>query len=169
MKKKILAALLAAALVLGLAACGPSIREGTAGQLMKTRFFSFTVHSAQVVTRGDYTPEAGKKLVDVVVEATNTHSEALPMLDMDFDIWLGGREAGEDYMDDMYFPLDPLDDTFAPIEYTLEVNESRTYHYLYEIPEDVVTFELIHFEQFIDQEENITTGDAHFVLMTLEE
>ncbi len=168
MKKKLSAVLLAGLLVLSLAACGPSIRDGVPGQLMKTRFFSFTVQSAQVVTRGDYTPEAGFKLVDVVIEATNTYNDALPMLDMDFNIWLGGREPTGAVEDDMYFPLDPLDDTFAPIQYTLAVGEGRTYHYLYEIPEETTTFDLIHFEQFVDAEENVTTGDAHFVKVTLE-
>lgn len=167
MKKKLFAVLLAGVLALGLVACGPSIKEGTIGQLMKTKFFSFTVQSAQVVTRKDYTPEEGNKLVDIVIEATNTYETELPMLDMDFNIWLGGREAGDDFMDDMYFPLDPLDDTFAPIEYTLNIGEGRTYHYLYEIPEDVTEFELMHFEQFQDAEGNVSTGDAHFVVVTV--
>lgn len=184
--KKLIMSFMALAIVLGLVACGGSsvtipepeapaaggssssnsgeegVNEGRIGQKMSTYFFDFTVKSAAIVERDDYTPAEGYALMDVVIEVKNTFGDTLPMYDSDFELWWGDRYADED-QDKLAIVLDALDDEGAPLEYDLADGETLTYHYLYEVPADVKDFEVLYLEAFESDSDDGEYGDAHFV------
>lgn len=142
------------------------VNEGRIGQRMSTYFFDFTVKSAAIVERDDYTPAEGNALMDVYIEVTNTFGDTLPMFDSDFELWWGDRYADED-QDKLAIVLDALDEEGAPLEYDLEDGQTLAYHYLYEVPADVKSFEVLYLEAFESDSDDGEYGDAHFVKFSI--
>lgn len=166
MKKKLLAAVCAAALLLAFSGCSAVsnlLGQGTDGKIgseMKTEWFTFTVDSAEVVTDyAGYSPASGNVLVDVVVTETNTTSSAQPMGTFDFVL--------DDPADTEYYqlPLDPLDDTMMPTEFELAAGQTVTYHLLFEVAEDSTDLKLQFTEEYTDSSGSEGTGNTYVVTL----
>ena len=73
MKKRLFALAMAAAMLLGLAACGGGSNEGRTGDTMETYFFEFTVNGAYLSSEYEgYAPADGNVLLvaDITVKTT---------------------------------------------------------------------------------------------------
>jgi hypothetical protein len=119
---------------------------GEVDKVYSTEWFNFAVRSIEKVDEyAGYSAEEGFILLDVVVEELNTFSEDIPMGTFDFYL-------DSDTFIDYIFPLDPLDDTMMPTEFSLSPSEDVKYHLLYEIPDGVADLRLMYTE--IDEEDN---------------
>ncbi|MDR0852233.1 MAG: hypothetical protein LBN36_07040 [Clostridiales Family XIII bacterium] len=142
MKKRICAIAIVLVMIFSMSACGSgSVSDalaqliegnvtGEVGKTYKTQWFSFKVESIEFVKdyKG-YEPEDGYDLIDVVITETNIFDDVDPMGTFDFCV-----DAESFY--DWIWPLDPFDPSMMPMEFDLDVDETVTYHMVYEVPED---------------------------------
>lgn len=168
--------MLAAAMALGMTACGGGevSSEGRIGDTMETYFFDFTINSASLT--GEYagrTPEPGNALLVAEVTVKNTYRESIEMYDTDFQ--LGWGDAEEDYCypittdPETYEELEPVGEAQLPGTYQLAVDEERTGELVYEVPAGQADFSIAYLEMFDDGTEEGDTGDAYFVYFTARE
>lgn len=120
--------------------------EGKVGDTMRTEFFDFKVLSVEVVDQyAGFTPEEGNKLLDVQIQEKNTFGEDLPMFVYDFQLQWGEGD------DDFANPKEGVrDESLMPEEFTLAAKESKEYHVLFEVPQDITDFDLVYLEEFDD-------------------
>lgn len=175
MKKSITALIAVLVAVLLLAGCdtiqgflggdtGSGVKDGAPGDTMKTYFFDFTVDAVERAhSHAGYTPGEGFDLVVVTITTTNTFDEALPMVDYDYQLQWGERNADDDHFS---IVLDALDEKGAPGYIDLPVGESMTYEYVYEVPAEAKGFDICYLEEFIDNTTNSESeGDIHYVAL----
>ncbi len=164
MKKKLCLVISCLIFALALTGCyqndAGQLLEGEVGEPMPSYFFTFTVDSAEIITRDDYTPEEGNVLLGVTITTTNTFQEAYDMYYVDYQLQWGERSAESE---NFAIVLEPLDETCAPITHPLGIDESMTFLYIYEAPADVSDFSVCHLEEFIDPSGNQKFGDIHYV------
>lgn len=175
MKKRLLAMAAAAALTMGLTACGGSgISEGRVGDAMETYFFDYTVNSAYLsMDYAGYAPAEGNVLLVVDITVKNTDQQSIEMYDTDFRArWDDGDEAyAYPITTDpvTYEELAPVGEDQMPGTYTLAVDEERTGELVYEVPSGFTDFSIAYLEQFVDDSGAESTGDTFFVYFTAED
>ncbi len=156
--KKVWAALLLAAALALLAACGPGdqAQEGDVyyvGDTISTAFFSYTVNSAEGVDSYEgYTPAEGNRLVVVDLTIRNTESYTMPMFDTDFQIQWGDGE------NDWSFPVEKFCDAQFAAEYEIGEGKSKQGLLIYQVPEDARDFTF----GFLETYEDGSEGDVFF-------
>jgi hypothetical protein len=127
------------------------IEGNVTGELNKTystQWFDFTVKTIKTAYEyAGYDAGDGYKFVDVIVSETNTFDEPIPMGYWDFEL------AAEGLPEEDTIPLEPLDETCMPEEFTLEVGETAEYHVLFTIPDEITEISFIYEE--IDEEDNV--------------
>ncbi|MDR3254506.1 MAG: hypothetical protein LBT31_02925 [Synergistaceae bacterium] len=117
---------------------------GEVGKTYSTKWFNFFIKSVKKVDEyAGYEPVAGNTLVDVVISEKCTFNEATDMSTDDF--YLDSAP-----FDEYVFPMEPIDDTMMPLEFTLAPKEQREYHMLYEIPSDTVGLKLAYTERDVE-------------------
>ena len=178
--KKIVSLLLSFVMLLSLFACGEgglslkggssNDKEGYIGDTLSTYWFDFTVDDAySCASYHDYTAAAGSKLVVVRMTLKNDCGASVDMWGDDFVLlW----ETGNDDDDvDMAVALPAgLSDEQFPDEYTLGINQSKSYAAVYEVPEGYRDFAVAFMEIFeSDSDPEGETGDTFFVYFTPEE
>jgi hypothetical protein len=89
--------------------------------------------------------------VDIVVKETNIFDESIPM--GTFDFWVDS-----DSFDEYLMPLAPLNDTMMPEEFELAVDDSVTYHIIYEVPVDLADLRIFYTEIADDGSEEGEVG-----------
>lgn len=169
--KKIITLFLTAVTALSLSACGSSgkvIRpsdgyaEGSLGDTMRTYFFDYTVNSAYLSdSYGSYTAEAGCELLVADVTVKNPNSSSVEMYDTDFQVqWNENADDAFDFSLTFYTEDgETLSDDMLPGIYTLEKDESRTGHLVFQVPSGYQEFSISYMEIFSDE----STGDTFFV------
>jgi hypothetical protein len=119
---------------------------GEVGKTYSTQWFNFSVLSIDKVTEyAGYKPEESNILVDVKIAELCTFNEDTDMSYNDFYL---DSDSFEEYV----FPIEPLDDTMMPEEFTLKPKEKVEYHIVYEFPEETKGLKLMYTE--IDEAEN---------------
>lgn len=108
------------------------LSENTVGEFGNTYagiWFDFTVESAnEIDSYAGYSPQEGGILYDVIVKQIGNDSN-IPL--GTFDFFLVSHE-----FDGQIYPLDPIDDTMMPIDFTLSKGEERQSHLVFELPEE---------------------------------
>ena len=193
--KRLLLAMLTAALALSLAGCGgkdsgrrpgtadnigsgdgevyaeDGYAEGRLGDTMHTYFFDYTVNSAY--TCSEFAGrEAGEgcKLLVVEVTVKNTMTSSVVMYDTDFQAQWGGS-GEEDFRlrittdPETFEELEPIGDGQLPGTYELGVNQECTGLLVYEVPAEGKDFSISYLEAFEEGDD----GDTFFVYFTPEE
>lgn len=128
--------------------------EGEVGKTYKTQWFAFCVESIEFVDEyAGYQPQEGYTLVDVVVKETNIFDESIPMGTFDF---LLDSDSFVEYMT----PMAPLNDTMMPEEFELAVDDTVTYHMVYEVPADLADLYIFYTEIGDDGTEEGEIGDT---------
>ena len=175
MKKRLFALAMAAAMLLGLAACGGGgSNEGRTGDTMETYFFEFTVNGAYLSSEYEgYAPADGNVLLVADITVKNTFQQSIEMYDTDFQAqWDDGDEAFAYPITtdpETYEELEPVGANQLPGTYTLAVDEERTGELVYEVPAGFVDFSIAYLEQFVDDAGEESTGETHFVYFTAED
>jgi len=154
MKKRILLICVVLVFAFSLAACneltsllGGGDVTGQVGKTYKTQWFNFTVKSIEIVdSYADYKPKEGNVLVDVVVKEVSTFSSPIPMGTFDFYF---DHNSFAEYV----WPMDPLNDTMMPEEFSLVKGETVEYHMVFELPKGYADLSLMYTEY--DEQENI--------------
>ncbi|MDR3289477.1 MAG: hypothetical protein LBT22_08630 [Peptococcaceae bacterium] len=123
---------------------------GETGKSYATQWFEFTVVSITPVAEyAGYTPADGNRLLDVVITEKGTFSDPSPM--GTFDFYLDSPS-----FDDYIYPLDPLDESMMPYEFTLEKGQAVDYHMVYEFPSDFSDLKLMYTEIDETEQEGVT-------------
>jgi len=178
--KKAFTALLAAALLCG---CGSKTTststtstgtiyaddegyaEGTFGDTFSTKWFDFTVNSAEIVdSYGTLKGSDGYVYLVVNTTITNTCGETIPMFANDFQITWG--DGNDDYAAPINSMLDlnTQENMFAT-EYELAADETKTGDSVFKVPEGNTYFAY----SFLEYLDDNTTGDIFVVYFDLSE
>ena len=176
--KKFVSFLLAFVMLLALTACGEgglslngsnsNDKEGYIGDTLSTYWFDFTVDDAYSCSSyHDYTASAGKKLVVASITLKNTCGTSVDMWGDDFVIlW----DTGDDDVDMEFALPGGLSDKQFPDEYTLGINQSKSYEAVYEVHEGYRDFAVAFMEIFeSDSDPDGEAGETYFVYFTPEE
>ena len=164
-----LPALVLAAMVLVLAACGGE----DAGDPMETYFFDLTVNSASISGGYEgYVPADGNVLLVAEVTVKNTFRQSIEMYDVDFRVrW--GAEEGYTYPittdPETWIETEPVGADQLPGTYTLAADEERTGELVYEVPAGFTDFSIAYLERFVDADGAESTGETHLVSFTAED
>ncbi len=173
--KRVFVPVMAAAMVLGMTACGgASYSEGRIGDTMETYFFDFTVNSACLATEyGDRVPAPGNALLVAEITVKNTYRESIEMYDTDFQLTWGDETGDYCYPittdPETYEELEPVDADQLPGTYLMAVDETRTGALVYEVPAGQADFSIAYLEMFDDGTAEGDTGDSYFVYFTARE
>lgn len=123
--------------------------RGEVGKTYSTQWFEFTVKSIEKVdSYAGYKPEDGYELYSVLLSEKNIFEEDIPMGTFDFYM-------DEDSFVDYIFPIDPLDDTMMPMEFTLKKGEAVEYRMIYEIPAGTEGLMFCYTEIDVSEEEGV--------------
>lgn len=121
--------------------------KGEIGKTYSTQWFEFTVKSIEKVdSYAGYEPENGFELYVALLNEKNTFDEEIPMGTFDFYL---DAESFEEYI----YPIDPLDNTMMPLEFTLNQSDVAEYYMIYEIPSGTEGLMLCYTE--IDEDDNV--------------
>lgn len=132
--------------------------EGKIGNTLKNKFFEYTVESAQYVDKyAGYQPSEGNTLVDAVITIKNVFGEEIDMFSKDFQIqWNNGKT-------DFGYPIQSADETMTPQQFKLKKNETKQYHYIYEVPKGFTKYSISYLEYF----DHDKKGDIFFIYFEL--
>ncbi|MDR2514331.1 MAG: hypothetical protein LBD02_03875 [Christensenellaceae bacterium] len=113
---------------------------GKIGETYRTEWFNFSVSSIKEVKEyAGYTPKEGNTLYDVVITELSTFADPIPMGTFDFYM---DAESFDEYV----FPMDPIDETMMPTEFTLNKDDNVNYHMVYEVPSGTAGLKLMYTE-----------------------
>ena len=111
------------------------------GTTHKTKWFDFIVHSIEKVdSYAGYVARPGYQLYDVLITEKNTFTDDIPM--GTFDFFMQSSNDKSTYWE----PLEALNSTMMPEDFTLTPGQSAQYHMVFEIPSNVTKLELIYIE-----------------------
>ena len=152
--------------------------EGTVGNIMKTSFMEFTVNSASLTDQyQSLLPDPGMRLLVMNITTHATQKNPLVLYDTDYQIQWNG-EGDLDYSEPVtyrdewadftgykrYIDLDSLEGLY-PTTGVLAPDETVTYDYVYQVPQDASGFRLLFKEYFEDE----SLGDLFIVSITADE
>lgn len=133
--------------------------EGKIGDTLESKFFEYTVQSAQYVEEyAGYKPSDGNVLIDTVIMVKNIFGKEITMFSKDFQIqWNNGEK-------DFGYPIEAIDATMIPQEFKLKKKAAKQYHCVYEVPKGYTKYSISYLEYF----DHDKKGDFFFVYFELE-
>lgn len=127
--------------------------KGEIGKTYSTQWFEFTVKSIEKVdSYAGHEPNEGFELYSVLLNEKSTFDDEIPMGTFDFYM-------DADSFEEPIFPIDPLDNTMMPLEFTLNKGDVVEYYMIYEIPAGAEGMKLCYTE--------IDESEAEGVLFTI--
>lgn len=113
---------------------------GVVGTEYETKWFTFTIDSlSSASSYGDYTAADGNLLAVAHITETNTSSDQQHFGTFDWFVDDGSFE-------NLYYPLDPLNDTMMPASFVLEAGETASYDVVIEYPLELAAPSLMYVE-----------------------
>lgn len=166
--KRGLALLMSMALAaLLLSACGKEEHQtsGFMGDTLETWWFDMTLEDAYLCDGyEDYAPSPGYRLLVAEMTVKNCTVESIPMIREDFPVvWESDGEMMGVY------PISAFTDEQLPDEYSLGIDRSRSGLLVYEVPDDVVDFDILFTEYFIEEDGTESEGETFNIAFTPEE
>lgn len=153
---------------------------GEPGDTLRTAYFDMTVENPQICAEFDgLIPDPGYQFLTAELTLYNYTSDNQPMFDTDFNVlWAVGEGDHADLDGDWPVYQEVTDengkssyttksDRQMPVQFTLNVRETRTELLLFQVPEDQREFFIAYQENYDDGTEEGGYGDTFYVRFSL--